>query len=197
MDSDLDRLFEFIRFSAQLRQITRNNNATIDRKESVAEHSWHLALICWVLHDTFEKEFNVEISQDRLIKMCIMHDLVEINVGDANTWKADEQVGKASKEETAATHIFSRLPTNLAEEMLALWHEFEGGNTLESKIAKGVDRVNPALMRLLTKQGWSDVGGDSTKLDQIQLPRLEFSKTLMSLYKSIKEEALRVGLLKA
>lgn len=194
--NNLASLFEFIKFSSKLRSIIRNNNATSDRKESVAEHSWHLALISWALHKSFEEEFGVKISQERMIKMCLMHDLVEINVGDASTWKPEERVDKASKEEQSAQEIFSKLPSELREEMLSLWHEFEKGETLESKIAKGVDRVNPALMRMLTGQGWSDVNGDVNHLDQIQLPRVEFSKVLKELYESIKSESLAAGLLK-
>ncbi|MEP7293665.1 MAG: HD domain-containing protein, partial [Chloroflexota bacterium] len=57
LNNDLPALFDFIKFSAQLREIVRNNNATAERKESVAEHSWHLALMAWVLHSAFEQEF--------------------------------------------------------------------------------------------------------------------------------------------
>jgi putative hydrolases of HD superfamily len=196
MNSDLLPLFDFIKFSAQLRQVTRSNNATSDRKESVAEHSWHLALVAWLLHSAFENEFNVKISQERLIKMCLMHDLVEIVVNDVSAWKPAEREAAASQEEAAAQEIFSTLPSDLRDEMLNLWHEFESGETLEGKIARGIDRMNPALMRLLTGQGWSDVAGDVTRLDQLQLSRQGFSSTLMEIYNSIKSEALASGLLK-
>lgn len=195
-DKNLVSLFDFIKFSSQLRSIIRNNNATPDRKESVAEHSWHLALISWILHNSFQDEFNIQISLERMIKMCLMHDLVEINVGDATPWKPIEREGKARKEEAAAQVIFSKLPSELGKEMLDLWHEFEKGETIESKIARGIDRVNPALMRMITGQGWSDINGDARHLDQIQLPRIEFSKILKELYESIKEESLSTGLLK-
>lgn len=189
-------LFDFIKFSSKLRAVIRQNNATPDRKESVAEHSWHLALISWVLHESFEQEFKTKISQQRIIKMCLMHDLVEINVGDISTWKPEERTDKASKEEASAKEIFSRLTPKLSQEMLSLWHELEKGETLEAKIAKGIDRVNPALMRMVTGQGWGDVNGNVSRLDQIQLPRVGFSKTLKKLYESIKKEALSTGLLK-
>ncbi len=195
-NNDLASLFDFIKFSSKLRSVIRNNNATSDRKESVAEHSWHLALISWILHQSFEDEFKIKISQERMIKMCLMHDLVEINVGDASIWKPEERTDKSSKEEQSAQEIFSKLPPKLREEMLSLWHEFEKGETLESKIARGTDRINPALMRMLTGQGWSDVNGDVHHLDQIQSPRLEFSQIFKELYESIKTEALSKGLLK-
>ena len=196
MSTDLPALFDFIRFSALLRQVLRTNNATPDRKESVAEHSWHLALMAWMLHSTFEQEFGVPISQERLIKMCLMHDLVEIVVGDVPAWMTAQRVEISGDEEVAAQEMFARLPVDLQAEMLGLWHEFEASETLEAQIAKGIDRVNPALMRLLTEQGWSDMNGDVALLDRLQLPRVGFSAVLSELYESIKREALEKGLLK-
>jgi putative hydrolases of HD superfamily len=196
MTTDLHALFEFIRFSAALRNVTRGNNATPHRKESVAEHSWHLALIAWTLHQAFEDEFQVSIAQERVIKMCLLHDLVEIAVGDVSAWDSPGRAAIAVEEDAAAQAIFARLPAPLGDEMLRLWQEFEHGDTLEAKIARGIDRVNPALMRLLTEQGWSDVNADVAKLDSLQLPRLDFSTTLRTLYDSIKTEAVDKGLLK-
>jgi putative hydrolase of HD superfamily len=148
------------------------------------------------LHSAFEKEFNVTISQERMMKMCLMHDLVEIVVGDASAWNLEERQDKASQEERAAQEIFSNLPSELCDEMLNLWHEFEARETLEAKIARGIDRINPALMRMLTEQGWSDVRGDVQRLDRLQLPVLEFSSVFMELYEAIKTESLANGLLK-
>src|SRR3989344_2522506 len=113
MNPDLSRLFDFVRYSAQLRGITRGNNATPDRKESSAEHSWHLSLTAWILHAEFEKEFGVVISLSRMIKMCIMHDLVEIEVGDVPIWDAANRAKVATTEEEAAQKIFNMLPESL------------------------------------------------------------------------------------
>ncbi len=197
MNTTTTTLFDFIKFSSQLRAVMRHNYATSDRVESVAEHSWHLALMCWVLHKRFEEEFGVAISQEKMMKMCLMHDLVEIETGDISVWKLEERKNKSEREDVAAQKIFSKLPDGLAEEMLSLWHEFEKAETLESKIVRGVDRLSGVLMRLLTGQGWSDVGGEVQKIDQIQLPRIGFSEVLKSLYESIKKEALFKDLLKS
>lgn len=196
MYDELNALFEFIRFSAALRNVVRGNNATVDRRESTAEHSWHLALMAWTLHSAFEREFNVTISQERLIKMCLVHDLVEIVVGDVPVWNLVEREAIALQEEAAAQQIFATLPASLGAEMLSLWHEFEQGETLEAKIARGIDRINPALMRMLTNQGWHEVNVDAPQLDRMQLPRIEFSEVLKALYDSIKAEAFAKGLLK-
>lgn len=195
MTPDLLALFDFIKFSSQLRAVTRANNATPDRKESVAEHSWHLALTAWVLHEALQQEFGVTIAQDRIIKMCLMHDLVEIVVGDVSIFSTTQREAAASQEEAAAQEIFAKLPPTLGAEMLGLWHEFEAAETLEGKIARAIDRINPALMRLITEQGWADANANVAWLDRIQLPRHEFSTTMLELYQSIRAEALEKGLL--
>jgi putative hydrolases of HD superfamily len=195
MTPDLLSIFDFIKFASRLRAVTRANNATPDRKESVAEHSWHLALTAWVLHDTFQQEFGVSIAQDRVIKMCLMHDLVEIVVGDVSIFSPTLREVAANQEEAAAQEIFAKVPPALGEEMLGLWHEFEAAETLEGKIARAIDRINPALMRLLTEQGWADANADSAWLDRIQLPRHEFSTTMLQLYQSVRDEAIAKGLL--
>lgn len=78
MHDEFRTVFDFISFSARLREVERNNNATPERKESVAEHSWHLALITWVLHREFERELGHTLDLEKMLKMCLMHDLVEI-----------------------------------------------------------------------------------------------------------------------
>ncbi|MGI8419376.1 MAG: HD domain-containing protein [Candidatus Levyibacteriota bacterium] len=195
MDKDLYSLFEFIKVSSRLREIARHNNATASRKESVAEHSWHLALVAWVLHSTFEKEFEINIAQDKVIKMCLMHDLVEIIAGDVSAWHPEKSVNKKENEDSAAHELFSTLPVKLKKEFLNLWREFEDSKTMEAKIARGIDRINPAMMRLFTQQGWKAVHADVEKLDKIQMPYLEFSKTLKTIYKEIKKEAINQKLL--
>ena len=195
MQTDLLKLFNFVRYSAQLRSITRNYNATPDRKESSAEHSWHLSLVAWLLHAEFEKEFRVNISLSKMIKMCIMHDLVEIEAGDVSIWDKDKRIQVSATEEDVAQTMFSRLPDFLRTEFLDLWHEYESQSTLEARIVKGIDRLNPSLMKLLTGQGWASVNGTVEKLDAIQLPCVAFSQTLSELYGSIKIEALESKLL--
>ncbi|GDY53198.1 hypothetical protein SVIO_038210 [Streptomyces violaceusniger] len=73
------RLFDFIALTARLREIERANNATSERKESVAEHSWHLAMVSWILHAEFEREAGQRLDLTKMLKLCLMHDLVEMD----------------------------------------------------------------------------------------------------------------------
>ncbi|MER6144874.1 HD domain-containing protein [Streptomyces sparsogenes] len=181
---DLRRLFDFIALTARLREVERPNNATAARKESVAEHSWHLAMVSWILHAEFEREVGHCLDLTKMLKLCLMHDLVELDPsGDA------------------AEVPFASLPGPLGPELLALWHEYEEGRTPEACLVRGVDRLNPALMRYLTGQGWHDVPTDTNAamdadaLDRRQLPRVAVSETLRALYEEIRDASVRSGLL--
>ncbi|WP_250301299.1 HD domain-containing protein [Streptomyces sp. NBC_01267] len=195
MDDNLRELFDFIAFTARLREVERHNNATSARKESVAEHSWHLALVSWILHREFEREYGHALDLEKMLKLCLMHDLVEIDAGDPSAWSAQPDGDKARIEEEVAQRRFSGLPDGLGAEFLGLWHEYEEGATPEARLVRGVDRLNPALMRLLTGQGWQDVGADATALDRLQLPRVQASEALTTLYREVRDAAVAQGLL--
>ncbi len=82
----------------------------------------------------------------------------------------------------------------LGTEFLSLWHEYEEGVTPEARLVRGVDRLNPALMRLLTGQGWQDVGAHATALDRAQLSRVQVSETLTALYEEARDAAVERAL---
>ncbi|MDJ1133889.1 HD domain-containing protein [Streptomyces iconiensis] len=219
-------LFDFIAYTARLREVTRHNNATPSRKESVAEHSWHLAMISWVLHTEFERETGHTLDLTRMLKLSLMHDLVEIDAGDPSAWDtapndgdadggsgdhgngngngngndggpggSESESDKARIENAVARERFGSLPAPLGPELLALWREYEDATTPESRLVRGIDRLNPALMRYLTGQGWSDVGADAEALDRLQLPRVGVSPSLTALYEEVREAAKASGLL--
>ncbi|WP_328460150.1 HD domain-containing protein [Streptomyces sp. NBC_00448] len=199
MSDELREVFDFIAFSARLREVERHNNATQLRKESVAEHSWHLALVCWVLHREFERECGHRLNLEKMLKMCLMHDLVEIEAGDPSAWRTQDNARlrekKALIEEEIAQRRYGALPDELSDEFLRVWQEHEEGVTPEARLVRGVDRLNPALMRYLTGQGWQDVGVDAGALDRLQLPRLQVSESLTALYQEVKAAAIAQGLL--
>jgi putative hydrolase of HD superfamily len=220
-DNPTRALFDFITHTARLREVQRHNHATPERPESVAEHSWHLAMVCWILHSEFERENGLRLDLTRMLKLCLMHDVVEIDTGDPSAWQlngddvngdggngddddAAEQAAaaeqaradKARTEDAVAHQRFGALPAPLGPELLALWREYEEGVTPESRLVRGVDRLNPALMRLLTGQGWSDVGADAAALNRLQLPRVSVSPTLSAPYEEVRDAAIARGLLR-
>ncbi|WP_414168172.1 HD domain-containing protein [Streptoverticillium reticulum] len=141
MGDELRQIFDFIAFSARLREVERHNNATPKRKESVAEHSWHLALVCWVLHREFERECGHTLDLEKMLKMCLMHDLVEIEAGDPSAWRTQDSTRrreeKARVEEEVAQRRYGALPGELGAEFLAVWREHEEGVTPEARLVRG------------------------------------------------------------
>ena len=150
----LKKQMEFIIEVDKLKDIIRQTNLTNgERKENDAEHSWHLALMAVFLSE-YAKE-PVDVLQ--VIKMVLIHDLVEIDAGD--TYLYDEAgIGtKAAREQKAAERIFNILPGDQAEELFQLWQEFEDRKTPESKFANTLDRIQPVLLNDATEgRAWRE-----------------------------------------
>nr|WP_111301770.1 HD domain-containing protein [Paracoccus saliphilus] len=148
-DNDLARRLAFLAEADRLKSVHRANTL-IDgsRHENSAEHSWHLALYALVLAPLAGPGVDV----GRVIRMLLIHDLVEIDVGDVPLHSAGGQAhGSAAvqqAEAAAARRIFGLLPDGQAVEFLALWQEFEAVETPDAIFAKGLDRCQPAIQNL-------------------------------------------------
>jgi putative hydrolase of HD superfamily len=142
--AELDRLKSIIRQSPLI-------NRT--RKENSAEHSWHLAMFALVLGEHAEG-----IDQDKLIRMLLLHDIVEIDAGDAPIHAVGtDREALEHAEKRAAERIFSLLPPSQGQEMLTLWLEFEAAETPTARFAKGLDRLQPLFLNTLTNGGtWTE-----------------------------------------
>ena len=122
-----------------------------ERFENSAEHSWQTTLTAMILLD----EADADIDVLKVLKMLLIHDVVEIDAGDVFVYDTSARAELAEQEAAAAERIFGMLPQPMGDEMLALWHEFEGRQTPESKFAKAVDRVNPVIQNLTSDgQSW-------------------------------------------
>ncbi|MYM53967.1 HD domain-containing protein [Thalassovita mangrovi] len=127
------------------------------RRENSAEHSWHLALYALVLAEHADE--GVDIA--RVIRMLLIHDLVEIDAGDAPIFGSYDAAAKEAEELEAARRIFGLLPGPLAEELLALWLEFEGNETPDARFAKALDRFQPPNQNLASGGGsWIEYNVD-------------------------------------
>lgn len=111
------------------------------RRENSAEHSWHLALMAEVLAEHAEGLIDV----NRVIRMLLVHDLVEIDAGDAFAYDAAANVGREQRELLAAQRIFGMLPAPQAAPLRALWEEFERQETADARFALALDRLQPLL----------------------------------------------------
>ena len=144
--NDLNKQIAFISEVDQLKSILRQTSLlSNERRENSAEHSWHAALTAQVLFPYFE----IEISTEKVIKMLLIHDIVEIDAGDTfafnSKYYSEEQ---AQNEKKAAHRIFGLLPEDQGDHFESLWLEFEAGKTNEAKCAKAIDRILPAIQNI-------------------------------------------------
>lgn len=163
MSDRLDAQFAFLMEADRLKQVLRATTlADGSRRENSGEHSWHLALYALVLADHAAE--NVDIN--RVIRMLILHDLVEIDAGDTPIHGAHDPVAMAAVEARAATRIFGLLPEDLRGELRALWEEFEAAETPDAIFAKSLDRVQPVMHNVASGGGtWIEYAVTSQQLD--------------------------------
>ncbi len=151
-DSPAARLVRQIEFIAEcdaLKEVFRQTiNTRSRRAENDAEHSWHLCLCVIVLAEHANVP-NLDVL--RVLKMLIVHDLVEIDAGDTFAYDTAAMAGQHERESIAADRIFGLLPPDQAREFRALWDEFEAKATPEAKFATACDRFQPMLLNCRTQ----------------------------------------------
>jgi len=131
------------------------------RRENDAEHSWHLCLMAI----TLAEHSNVPVDLARVLRMLIIHDLVEIVAGDTYAYDTAGMVGQAEREARAADRIFGLLPAGQGAELRACWEEFEARITPEARFAAAVDRLQPGLLYILTDGAkWREHGVTRAKV---------------------------------
>lgn len=158
MTDRLEAQFAFLMEADKLKQVIRATTlADGSRRENSGEHSWHLALYALVLAD----QAGPEVDIDRVVKMLILHDLVEIDTGDVPIHSANGQAhGSADvvkAEARAADRIFGLLPPDIGAPLRKLWEEFEAAETPDAIFAKSLDRVQPVLHNIASGGGsWTE-----------------------------------------
>lgn len=154
MSARLDAQLAFLIEADKLKRIERATPLTDgSRPENSGEHSWHLALYALVLAD----QAGPGVSIDRVVRMLILHDLVEIDAGDAPIHGGVDPAAQAAREQAAADRIFGLLPADIGADLRALWEEFEAAETPDAVFAKALDRVQPVLHNIESGGGsWRD-----------------------------------------
>jgi putative hydrolase of HD superfamily len=146
-----ERLADQVRFILEIDRLKCVFRQTVlldrSRRENDAEHSWHLALMAVVLAEHAREPVDV----GRVVRMVLVHDLVEIDAGDTFCYDEEGARDKAEREERAAERVFGLLPADQAGEFRALWDEFEAMETPEAKFAAALDRFQPLLHNAYTR----------------------------------------------
>lgn len=145
----LEHQIRFIIEADKLKEIFRQTLITQSRRaENSAEHSWHFALMIIVLA---EHSNHQPLDVLRVLKMVLIHDLVEIDAGDTFAYDLKNMADQHEREAKAATRIFGLLPADQTTEFRALWDEFEAKQTPEAKFAAACDRFHPMLLNCLSE----------------------------------------------
>jgi putative hydrolases of HD superfamily len=150
MDPDTRaKKIRFILEADKLKGIIRNTLLTDQsRFESSAEHSWHVALAALVFFDIAPVE-GMDLA--RILKMLLVHDLVEIDAGDTFCYSSEQRRTQMEREQKAAERIFSLLPESQGDMLRRLWQEFEARQTPEACFANAIDRLQPMLQAIHTE----------------------------------------------
>lgn len=159
-DDNLQKILSFIVEVDKIKNIMRRT-LLIDgsRQENDAEHSWHLAIMAMLLTEyADDKNFTL----DKVLKMVIVHDLVEIYAGDTFAFDVKGNLEKEEKEKQAADKLFGQLPFNQGKQLRKLWEEFDEAKTPEARYAAALDRLQPFIHNLCT-EGHTWVQGKVTK----------------------------------
>jgi putative hydrolase of HD superfamily len=152
----LDRQFRFILEIDKLKHVFRRTYLLDgSRRENDAEHSWHISLMAVLLCQHAAEGIDVL----RVVKMLLVHDLVEIDAGDTFCYDEAGNRTKAAREQAAADRVFNILPDDQARELRELWDEFEARDTSDAKFAAALDRLQPLLHNLNTQgRAWREHG---------------------------------------
>ena len=165
-----------------------------DRKENDAEHSWHLSLMAFMLAEYSSEPVDVT----HVMKMVILHDVVEIDAGDTYCYDTEGYKSKAEREEKSAQRIFGLLPDDQRQEFYGLWREFEDCQTPDAKFAALLDRLQPLLLNY-SKSGisWREHGISEKQVTDRNLAYFDSAPELGDVIKQVIEDAVKKGWLKS
>ena len=179
---EVKKLLEVLTTAEHLKDVPRHCYTSGGRRESVAEHSWRLTLMAYWVSDEFP-----EADLEKLLKMCLIHDLGEAFTGDVPTFEKTEK--DEEKEAHLLTEWVAKFPAPFREEMQALYSEMEERQTLEARIYKALDNLEA-----LIQHNASDLSTWIPKEYELNLTyaddRVSFSEYLTELRQAIREDTL-------
>ena len=143
MDERIDKQLAFSLEIDKVKNIFRQTHLSGNgRNENDAEHSWHMAVMAYL----FKEYANEEIDIAKVMLMCLIHDIVEIDAGDTYAYDAESLKTQKAREDAAKERIFSMLPEEQAREFIEIFDEFEAYETSESKFAHAMDNIQPLIL---------------------------------------------------
>ena len=191
---NLLRQINFIKEIDKVKYIQRKTKLfNSDRHENDAEHSWHLAMMTIVLAE--HSDMPIDIL--KVLKMVLIHDIVEIDAGDTFIYDTTKSHSNTDEERIAANRIFGLLPKEQADEFIAVWEEFESGQTNEAKFAKSMDRFEPLLQNTSNNGGtWAEFDVDYAKVYEKKKAIKDGSSAIWQYAENLINESVEKGMLR-
>ena len=191
MDDRLKKQLDFILEIDKEKNIFRQTHLSGGgRAEDDAEHAWHMAIMAWLLKDYA----NEPVDMARVMMMCLIHDIVEIDAGDTYAYDPEALKTQQAREDAAKERIFSLLPEDQRAELIALFDEFEAAQTPEAKFAHSLDNLQPLLLNNSNDGAdWKAHGVTAKQVWDRQRNTQLGSETLFEVTEGIIREQIRKG----
>lgn len=143
MDKRIEKQLAFSLEIDKVKNIFRQTHLSGNgRNENDAEHSWHMAIMAYLLREYSNEDIDIA----KVMLMCLIHDIVEIDAGDTYAYDSEALQSQKAREDAAKQRIFAILPEEQAQELIALFDEFEEYETAESKFAHAMDNIQPLIL---------------------------------------------------
>lgn len=163
------------------------------RNENDAEHAWHMAIMAYLLREYS----NEPVDIGKVMLMCLIHDIVEIEAGDTYAYDEEGKKTQALREKQAKEHLFGMLPNDQASELMALFEEFESYETAESKFAHSMDNLQPLMLNNSNGgSDWREHGVSATQVHGRQDKTALGSKELFKVVDAIIDANVKAGNIK-
>ncbi len=187
----LQRQMGFLLELDKLKTVFRRNYlADGSRTENDAEHSWYFAVAALL----FAEHAAEPVDLGRVMRMALVHDVVEIDAGDTFIYDEAAKQGQAERERRAAERLFGLLPEDQARDFLTLWHEFEAGATPESRYARAIDRVVAVILNHASSgKAWQEHRVPKRRILAINERIADGSPALWTYVHELVEDAARRG----
>lgn len=162
------------------------------RRENDAEHAWHMAIMAYLL----QEYANEPVEIGRVMLMCLIHDIVEIEAGDTYAYDVQGLETQKAREDAAKEHLYGMLPEDQKQELIALFDEFEACETPEAKFAHAMDNLQPLLLNHSNRGGdWKEHGVKAKQVYGRQEKTRLGSERLYAVTDQILQENIRRGTL--
>lgn len=194
MDDRMRKQIEFALLMDKQKNIFRQNHlADNSRRENDAEHAWHMAVMAYL----FREYANEDIDISKVILMCLIHDVVEIEAGDTYAYDEEAKKSQREREDIAKKHIFGMLPSDQGRELEALFDEFEAQETAEARFAKAMDNLQPVLLHEANGGGdWKEHEVSKEQIMRRQEKTRHGSEELFEVIKDIIDKHIAEGNIK-